>query len=76
MIFSVTNAFVSMTKSDVSRSFIPHKTSILLAKNKKKIHVNLLFKIYAKIISLFPVYLLIFLIIGQYRFSYFLCDKS
>ena len=75
MIFSVTIVFVSITKSDVSREFIPHETSILLAK-KKKIHVNLLFKIYAKIISLFPVYLLIFLIIGQYRFSYFLCDKS
>lgn len=76
MIFSVTIVFVSITKSDVSREFIPHETSILLAKNKKKFHVNLLFKIYAKIISLFPVYLLIFLIIGQYRFSYFLCDKS
>ena len=45
MIFSVTIVFVSITKSDVSREFIPHETSILLAK-KKKIHVNLLFKIY------------------------------
>ena len=35
MIFSVTIVFVSITKSDVFREFIPHETSILLAKEKK-----------------------------------------
>lgn len=35
MIFSVTIVFVSITKSDVFREFIPHETSILLAKKKK-----------------------------------------
>ena len=43
---------------------------------QKKVHVKALFGNYTQIISLFPVFLLIFLLTGQHRFSYFLCDKS